>query len=77
MLARQCLTGQPIPAKGDTRDELPIGHDNSPPILDLARQRYAGQPRVTITEHEFDDALNGLRWPRTSPHGHWLWWHAG
>lgn len=37
-----------------------IGLDNSPPMLELARQRFAGQARVTIAEHDLDQAVNGL-----------------
>ncbi|HRD99710.1 MAG TPA: class I SAM-dependent methyltransferase [Ilumatobacteraceae bacterium] len=37
-----------------------IGLDNSPPMLDLARQRFAGQTRVRIAEHDLAEELPGL-----------------
>ena len=57
-----CGDGRLIELVLDAHPELTeaIGLDNSPPMLDLARQRFAGQARVRITEHDLDDALAGL-----------------
>jgi ubiquinone/menaquinone biosynthesis C-methylase UbiE len=37
-----------------------IGLDSSPPMLDLARQRFAGEPRATLVEHDLREPLPDL-----------------
>ena len=57
-----CGDGRLIELVLDAHPEVTesIGLDNSPPMLDLARQRFAQHARVTITEHDLDDTLTGL-----------------
>lgn len=57
-----CGDGRLIELVLDAHPDLAeaIGLDNSPPMLELARQRFAGQARVTIAEHDLDQAVNGL-----------------
>ena len=37
-----------------------IGLDNSPPMIDLARQRFADEPRVALVDHDLNDPLPDL-----------------
>lgn len=37
-----------------------VGLDSSPPMLDLARQRFAGDRRVEVRDHDLDDPLPQL-----------------
>jgi tRNA (cmo5U34)-methyltransferase len=34
-----------------------IGLDNSPPMIELARERFRGDERVTIQEHDLNDPI--------------------
>ena len=56
-----CGDGRLMDLVLDARPELTevIGLDNSPPMLELARRRFAGEARVTITEHDLDQAVIG------------------
>ncbi len=58
-----CGDGRLIELALDAHPEITkaIGLDNSPPMLDLARQRFEGRALVTIVEHDLDDTLVGLR----------------
>jgi tRNA (cmo5U34)-methyltransferase len=57
-----CGDGRLMSLVLDARPELTtaIGLDNSPPMLDLARQRFERDTRVTIVEHDLDQGLRGL-----------------
>jgi SAM-dependent methyltransferase len=57
-----CGDGRLISLVLDARPELTvaIGLDNSPPMLELARQRFDGDGRVTIVEHHLDHRVVGL-----------------
>jgi SAM-dependent methyltransferase len=37
-----------------------VGLDNSPPMIELARERFQDDPRVTIREHDLGEALPTL-----------------
>jgi tRNA (cmo5U34)-methyltransferase len=47
-----------LAARPDTSEA--IGLDSSPPMLDLARERFAGDERVSIREHDLGDTLPDL-----------------
>ena len=49
-----CGDGRLVSLVLDARPEVTeaIGLDNSPPMLELARQRFAEDDRVTIVEHD-------------------------
>lgn len=57
-----CGDGRLIALVLDAHPELAeaIGLDNSPPMLELARQRFADEARVTITDRDLDQPLIGL-----------------
>ncbi len=57
-----CGDGRLIALVLDAHPEIirAIGLDNSPPMLELARQRFGGDGRVTIGEHDLDRPLGGL-----------------
>lgn len=54
-----CGDGRLISLVLDAHPELAsaIGLDNSPPMLELARQQFAADERVTIVEHDLDRSL--------------------
>ncbi len=54
-----CGDGRLISLVLDAHPELAsaIGVDNSPPMLELARQQFAADQRVTIVEHDLDRSL--------------------
>jgi SAM-dependent methyltransferase len=37
-----------------------VGLDSSPPMLDLARERFGDDPRVTLVEHDLEEPLPDL-----------------
>lgn len=57
-----CGDGRLLGLVLDARPEVveAIGLDSSPPMLDLARQRFAGDPRVAIREHDLGRPLPDL-----------------
>jgi SAM-dependent methyltransferase len=54
-----CGDGRLIALVLDARDEVAdaVGLDNSPPMLELVRERFRDDPRVTIQEHDLSEAL--------------------
>lgn len=57
-----CGDGRLIAVALEARPHLheAVGLDNSPPMLDLARERFAGEQRVTIREHDLHEAVPDL-----------------
>ena len=49
------LLGVVLDARPTVREA--VGLDNSPPMLERARDRFGGDPRVAVEEHDLRDAL--------------------
>ena len=57
-----CGDGRLIAVVMEARPDLvdAVGLDSSPPMLELARQRFHGDARVVIDAHDLNDPLPGL-----------------